>query len=68
MKIAFFSDIHIGVHKNDPDWYKIALKWCIWFKQQLIEQKIDRVVKAVVESRPDWNWLEFNRAYSVNAL
>ena len=33
-----------------------------------IEQKIDRVVKAVVESRPDWNWLEFNRAYSVNAL
>lgn len=44
MKIAFFSDIHIGVHKNDPDWYKIALKWCIWFKQQLIEQKIDRVI------------------------
>lgn len=33
-----------------------------------IEQKIDRVVKAVVESRPDWNWLEFNRAYSTNAL
>lgn len=33
-----------------------------------IEQKIDKVVKAVVESRPDWNWLEFNRAYSINAL
>ena len=33
-----------------------------------IEQKIDRVVKAVVESRPDWNWLEFNRAYSTNVL
>ena len=33
-----------------------------------IEQKIDKVVKAVVESRPDWNWLEFNRAYSTNAL
>ena len=32
-----------------------------------IEQKIDRVIKAVVESRPDWNWLEFNRAYSTNS-
>ena len=32
-----------------------------------IEQKIDRVIKAVVDSRPDWNWFEFNRAYSTNS-
>ena len=33
-----------------------------------IEQKIDSVVKAVVESRPDWKWLEFKIASNTNGI
>lgn len=33
-----------------------------------IEQKIDSVIKAVVESRPDWKWLEFKIASNTNGI
>lgn len=33
-----------------------------------IEQKIDSVIKAVVESRPDWKWLEFKIASNTNGV
>lgn len=44
MKVAIFSDLHIGVHKNSTEWYKIALKWCSWFTQELENNQIDAII------------------------
>ena len=26
-KIAFFTDLHIGVHQNSEKWYDVAYEW-----------------------------------------
>ena len=44
MKVALFSDLHIGVHKNSTEWQKIALKWCSWFCKEIKSQKIEHVI------------------------
>lgn len=44
MKIAFFSDLHIGVHKNSTEWHKIALQWCDWFCKQCYQHNVDHII------------------------
>ena len=44
MKIAFFSDLHIGVHKNNTEWHKIALQWCDWFCKQCHQHNVDHII------------------------
>lgn len=59
MRIALFSDLHIGVHKNDSEWQKIALLWCGWFCKELKKQKIDQIIFC-----GDW----FHHRDSINVL
>lgn len=43
-KIAFFTDLHLGVHQNGEKWLKIALDWSEWFKSELEKNNIDEVI------------------------
>lgn len=43
-KIALFSDLHIGVHKDSSTWHKIALDFGDWFIEKLNKNSIKDVV------------------------
>jgi DNA repair exonuclease SbcCD nuclease subunit len=43
-KIALFTDIHIGVHKNSPVWHNVALSFCDWMIDRLRERGITDIV------------------------
>jgi metallophosphoesterase superfamily enzyme len=43
-KIALFSDLHIGVHKNHPDWHKVSLQFGEWFVKDLTDRGIRDIV------------------------
>jgi len=43
-KVAFFTDLHLGVHQNSDRWLNIALNWSEWFRQQLAENNIDEII------------------------
>ena len=37
-KIAFFTDLHIGVHQNNERWLDVTYKWAKWFTSELKEK------------------------------
>lgn len=39
-KVAIFSDLHLGIYGNSPDWHQIALKWADWIVGDLKKNKI----------------------------
>lgn len=43
-RVAIFSDLHLGVHLNNPTWHEISLDWAKWFKNELIEQDIKQII------------------------
>jgi len=43
-RVAVFSDLHLGVHLNSPTWHDIALNWAKWFKQELEEKDIKKII------------------------
>ena len=43
-KIAFFTDLHLGVHQNSDKWLNIALDWSNWYRSQLDENNIDEII------------------------
>lgn len=43
-KVALFTDIHIGIHKNSPIWHNISLEFCDWFVEQLHKNKITDII------------------------
>ena len=43
-KVAFFTDLHLGVHQNSDRWLNIALNWSEWFRQQLSDNNIDEII------------------------
>tara|TARA_E500000318_G_scaffold107098_2_gene115918 strand:+ start:1421 stop:2446 length:1026 start_codon:yes stop_codon:yes gene_type:complete len=43
-KIAFFTDLHLGVHQNSERWLNIALEWSKWFQKELKDRNIHEVV------------------------
>lgn len=40
MKLAIFSDLHLGIKQNDESWQKIALEWCDEFKKSMIDRGV----------------------------
>ena len=43
-KIALFTDLHIGVHQNNENWYSTAIQWVKWFKTICIENKVENII------------------------
>ena len=43
-KIAFFTDLHIGVHQNNENWLDVTYKWAKWFTSELKKQNINKVI------------------------
>jgi DNA repair exonuclease SbcCD nuclease subunit len=43
-KIAIFTDIHIGVHRDSPVWHQIALDWVDWFTEQVKQHNIKNIL------------------------
>lgn len=43
-KVAIFSDLHIGVHKDSIVWHKIALDFGDWFVRELDRNGIEDVI------------------------
>lgn len=43
-KIAIFSDIHIGVHKNSKFWHDISRDWATWFISEIKHHNIQDIV------------------------
>lgn len=44
MKAALFSDLHLGIKQDSPQWYDIAFQWCDWFKSKLEERNIKDII------------------------
>lgn len=42
-KVAIFSDLHLGLYGNSPEWHSVALKWADWMVQELTKKKIKDV-------------------------
>tara|TARA_R110002074_G_scaffold70351_2_gene163409 strand:+ start:550 stop:894 length:345 start_codon:yes stop_codon:yes gene_type:complete len=43
-RIAFFTDLHLGVHQNSEKWLNIAQVWAKWCKEELESQNIDEII------------------------
>lgn len=43
MKLAIFSDLHLGVRQDSTEWHTIALEWADWFVEQLKQRDIKRI-------------------------
>jgi len=43
-KIAFFTDLHVGVHQNNERWLDVTYKWAEWFTSELKKKNINKVV------------------------
>jgi DNA repair exonuclease SbcCD nuclease subunit len=43
-KVAIFSDIHIGVHKNSKFWHDISKDWAKWFISEVKRHEIQDIV------------------------
>ena len=43
-KIALFTDIHIGVHKDSSLWHQIVLNWTDWFVSEIKKKNIKNVL------------------------
>lgn len=39
-KVAIFSDLHLGLYGNSPEWHSIALTWADWIVADLKKNKI----------------------------
>lgn len=44
MRLAVFSDLHLGIKQNDESWQLYAMNWCEWFINKLKENNIEDVV------------------------
>lgn len=43
-KVAIFSDLHLGIYGNSPDWHNIAHKWADWIVKDLKKKKIKDIL------------------------
>ena len=43
-KVAFFTDLHIGVHQNNENWLDVTYKWAQWFTSELKKQNINKII------------------------
>lgn len=66
-KIAVVSDLHLGVHQNSEKWLQEALKFAVWFKQQLFDQNIQDIIIPgdFFHDRTDINLLTIQYAASI---
>lgn len=60
-RIGIISDLHLGVHTNNPNWHDIALTWARWQRDKFREHNISDIIFC-----GDWH---HNRSeISVNTL
>lgn len=43
-RVALFSDLHIGVHSNSPNWHQISYEWAQWYTEMLRGLQIKNVI------------------------
>lgn len=43
-KIATISDLHLGCHCDSEHWHEITLNWGKWFRDELIDKDIDKII------------------------
>lgn len=43
-RVAFFTDLHIGVHQNSDKWLDIAHSWAEWYIAELKKQDITDII------------------------
>ena len=43
-KIAFFTDLHIGVHQNNERWLDVTYNWGKWFTSELKKKNINKII------------------------
>jgi DNA repair exonuclease SbcCD nuclease subunit len=43
-KVAIFSDIHIGIHKNSKFWHDISRSWAEWFIEDITKKGIKDII------------------------
>ena len=43
MKLAIFSDLHLGVRQDSAEWHTIALEWADWFVEELQKRGVKRI-------------------------
>lgn len=60
-KIAIFSDIHIGVHKDSKFWHDISFEWAKWFISDLKKRQITDIVFC-------GDWFHTREEISVDSL
>jgi len=42
-KIVIYSDLHLGIHQNNPSWHKIADQWSDWFISEIKTRDLDQI-------------------------
>lgn len=43
-KVCCISDIHVGVHQNNPLWHDIVINWASWLKKELVSKGIKDII------------------------
>tara|TARA_R100001015_G_C4626992_1_gene186278 strand:+ start:580 stop:1620 length:1041 start_codon:yes stop_codon:yes gene_type:complete len=43
-KIAFFTDLHIGVHQNNERWLDVTYNWAKWFTSELKKKNVNKIM------------------------
>lgn len=43
MKVAIFSDLHLGIKQDSAEWQSIALQWVDWFVERLQERGVKTI-------------------------
>lgn len=43
-EVAIFSDLHLGIYGNSPDWHNIAINWADWIVVELKKKKIKDIL------------------------
>lgn len=44
IKVAIFSDLHLGIYGNSEKWHDTALKWADWIVDELNDKKIKDIL------------------------
>lgn len=43
-RIGIFSDLHLGVHQNNPAWHTIAINYAYWLKETFNKHNIEDIM------------------------
>ena len=60
-KVGIFSDLHLGVHTNSPQWHEIAMEWARWVAKEFKKHNIKDIIFC-------GDWYHNRSEISVNTL